>query len=288
MTAGEALRDAARRLGAAGCTTPELDADVLLGHVAGWDRAARIARRRDVLDENLHGQFEALVERRLAREPIAHLVGTKEFFSLALVVDARVLVPRPETERLVEVALELVPNLPERERGPCIVDVGTGSGAVALAIEAGLARQRCRARIVALDLSRDARAVARCNLHRHDSRIALLGADLLASLRPASVDLIVANPPYLSDEDLLAAPPELAFEPMLALAGGKPDGMGVIDRLLASAREALVPAGWLCFEIGAGQGEAALGRVCGGGFGKARLVQDFEGRDRIVVCCRGD
>ncbi len=288
MTAAEALRDAARRLGAAGCTTPELDAEVLLGHVAGWDRAARMARRRDALDENLRQCFEALVERRLAREPIAHLVGTKEFFSLALAVDARVLVPRPETERLVEVALELVLALPERDRGPCIVDVGTGSGAIALALEAELVR-RCRpARIVALDLSREARAVARHNLRRHHSRISLLGADLLAPLRPASVDLIVANPPYLSDEDLAAAPPELAFEPMLALAGGKPGGMGVIDRLLGSAREALVPAGWLCFEIGAGQGEAALGRVCGGGFGKARLVQDFEGRDRIVVCCRGD
>lgn len=278
-------------LARAGSESPALDAELLMGAALGASRARVVAERRSPLGPAQAAAFAALVERRRRREPVAYLLGEREFWSLDFAVDPRVLVPRPETERLVEVALETIvrsPVLPGA-RPWRVADVGTGSGAIAVALSVS-APPGSRGTVIAIDRSEDALRVARTNVERHraESRwpVVALRADLLSAMAPASLDLVVSNPPYLSPAEMEAAPPELGFEPGAALAGGDPDGLGVVRSLVGQAASVLVPGGFLAFEIGAGQGPAALAIFAPETWRDPAIVRDIEGRDRVVVARR--
>lgn len=228
-----------------------LDAEVLARHVLGWDRAAFVCNRRDVAPPTFPTQYLAMLDRRVRREPVALIVGHREFWGLDFEVGRSVLTPRPETELLVEEALQLAGAY--ARRAPRMVDTGTGSGCVAIA----LARELPHAQITATDVSREALDVARRNAERHGvgRRIAWVHGPNLdgVTLTP---DLIVANPPYIPETDAATLPPEVRhYEPGIALFGGV-DGLKVIKALIAEAAARLAPAGHLVLEFGAGQGEA--------------------------------
>lgn len=261
--------------------TPRLDAELLLAHVLGWGRPRTLAERGHALSDSQRSDFRALVARRAALEPVAYLVGRREFYGLDLLVDRRVLVPRPETELLVELALR---HAQRRGAGPlAIADVGTGSGAIALALAAHLPA----AQIYATDISPEALAVAGRNaaLHGLAERVRLAQGDLLDAL-PAPVDLLVSNPPYTILPEISAG--VRLHEPHLALDGG-PDGLDVYRRLLAQAPAKLRPGGAIMLEIGAAQAQAvaALARQHLAA-ARTSVHKDLAGLDRAVVIERGD
>jgi release factor glutamine methyltransferase len=303
------LKTAAQRLAAAGCDTPGLDAEVLLAHTLDKSRAWLYAHPLETLDKNHLDKFCHLLHRREQREPVAYLTGRKAFFALDFHINRHVLIPRPETELLVETAIQLVnrrtrnthpnPNeskskssssnrkfLPKKQKmyglGPLLIaDVGTGSGCIAIA----LAKNIADASFFAVDASPAALQVARQNATRHGvaSRIHFLGGDLLQPLA-GSFDLIVSNPPYVSHSELSATSPEVSrYEPQLALAGGQ-DGLEIIRRLLPQAKEELKPGGSLLVEIGAAQGSAAV-HLAKRHFPEANvhIKKDLGGRDRVLV-----
>lgn len=282
MTLREALIAAESRLAAAGCDSPALDARVLLGHVLGVDEAAMIAHDSDPLGQ-AEAPFEALVRRRVAREPVAYLTGRKEFYSLSFDVGPAVLVPRPETELLVDAALEF---LRSRAGSQTVVDVGTGTGAIAITLAREM-RERGEISVLAVDRSEEALAVARTNADRlvatnvePDLRFAR--GNLTTALPASAIDLVVSNPPYLTRAELENAPPELGFEPSLALAGGSDDGLGVVRELLAEAVRVLRPGGRLLCEIGARQEKVAKEIAQGLGFTRVEVLRDLAGRPRML------
>jgi release factor glutamine methyltransferase len=278
VSVADALAAAVARLAAAGVGEPRADAEVLLARALGTTRAGLVLAARRPLPDAAVRDVAALVARRTAREPLHHIVGEREFWSLPFVVDRRVLVPRPESELLVETALRLAPGARR------ILDVGTGSGAVA----AALARELPAARVCASDVSADALAVARVNLARHAPRVVLWRGDLLAPLRPAAFDLVVANPPYVADAELAGLEPEVRdHEPRLALAAG-PDGLAVLRALVAEAPRVLVPGGWLVVEMGAGQAPAVdrLARASGR-WVRVEVARDHAGIERVLAARRG-
>jgi release factor glutamine methyltransferase len=287
-TVGDRVRAATARLAAAGKDGARLDAEVLLAHVLGLDRVRLITERDRVLTALEEERLAQLLDRRVAGEPVAYLLGEREFWSLPFAVGPSVLVPRPETEGVVEAALDVLARLvAARPVGAPmrVVDVGTGSGAivVALAWEAR-ARGWSGVRFLALDRSRAALDVARGNASRlaGGAAVAFLHGDLLSALRAASVDVVVANPPYLSDDDLRAISTEVAREPVDALFGGGKDGSQILRGLLADAARVLRPGGSLVTEIGSTQGGtvAALARDLG--FVDVRVLPDLAGLDRVV------
>ncbi len=274
------LLQAAQILAAAGCDTPRLDAEVLLAHVLERDRAWLYAHPEYTLIPDRLGDYQALIARRAQREPVAYLTGHKEFFGLDFVVTPGVLIPRPETERTVEIALQIL-EAGASSDSIAIADVGTGSGAIGIA----LALHVQAAHVFAVDVSAAALTTARRNAIRHGvaGRVDCLQGDLLAPLKGA-FHLIVANLPYLSRADLATAPPEVArWEPRLALQGG-PDGLAAIRRLLAAAANRLHPAGALLAEIGAGQGADVLA-LANRHFPRAmvEIARDYSGFDRVLV-----
>lgn len=294
-TIGVALHAATRRLKGCGSDTPKLDSELLLGHVLGWTRAQLYTHMERPLRDEERETFERLVERRLSYEPVAYLIGQKSFYGLDLFVDRRVLIPRPETELLVDLALDIIMQVDHavaraangNSSGPdprlasvSVVDVGTGSGAVSLAIAANTHA----ARVCGIDISADALAVARSNAQRHQlaDRVQFLHGDLLEPLDDR-VDVIVANLPYVAQHEWTHLAPDIAqFEPGLALAGGE-DGLDVIRRLVGQAPAKLRPGGMILLEIGASQGAdvAALARQH---FPDAlvEVVADYAYHDRIV------
>ncbi len=273
-TVGDALAAAVARLGAAGVAAAGANAVVLLAHALGTTRTGLVLMARRPLADEAARRYAALVARAAAREPVHYLVGEREFWSMPLAVDTRVLIPRPVTELLVETALRVAP------RARRICDVGTGSGAIA----AALARERPEGAVWAGDCDRDALRVARENLSRHASGVALVCADLLSAFRPGAFDLIVANLPYVSDADLPTLAPEVRdHEPRRALSGG-PDGLSLLRRLIAGVPAVLAPGGWLVVECGRGQAAAVRAALAAGGrFAEPMVVQDGDGMERVIA-----
>jgi release factor glutamine methyltransferase len=255
-TVRDALDSALVALTASGVETPRLDAEVLLAAALGVDRAALIADpSRGVEPE----PFREFVARRARREPVAYILGRKGFRRLELDVDPRVLIPRPETEHVVEAALSL-------PAGARVVDVGTGSGAIALA----LADERPDLRVLGTESSPGALAVARANVARLGLPVELVEGELLEPVG-GPVDAVVSNPPYVADGEPLA--PELGYEPHAALYGG-PDGLDVLRRLAAAVRD--VP--FVAVEVGAGQAAEVASML-----GATEVVRDLAGIERVVV-----
>ena len=245
------VTDARRRFRAAGIPPDEasLDARLLAQHVLGWDTARLLTHGDQTPPSGIPAAYEALVARRAAREPLAYITRTRDFWSLTIEVTPAVLVPRPETELLIESALEHF----ERDRRLRLADVCTGSGCVAIA----LGREFVRADIVATDISEDALHVACRNIARHglSGRLRCVQTDLLAGL-PGRFDAIVANPPYVPAVDAPTLQPEVReFEPPGALFAGD-DGLQIIRRLVSDAASSLDTDGLLLFEFGAGQAAA--------------------------------
>jgi release factor glutamine methyltransferase len=269
--AREALDSAVIALTAAGVETPKLDAEVLLARVLGTERLALLADRDAVVAGPAVRAFQDAVRRRtVQREPVAYITGVKGFRHLELAVDPRVLIPRPETETLVEAAIDALAP------GARVVDVGTGSGAVALALK----DERPDLDVLATDVSDDALAVARANAGRLGLEVAFVHGDLLASV--GSVDAVVSNPPYVEDDAQLG--PEIArHEPSLALRAG-PDGLDVLRRLVPAAGAGA--AGILAVEVGAGQAGAVQELAREAGFERTERRADLAGIDRVVVAWR--
>lgn len=256
------LADARRQIARA-------DAEVLLAHVLGVPRSALIAHDTESPAPEALRAFEALVRRRAAGEPVAYLRGVKEFWSLALEVNPAVLIPRPETELLVEWALALLAPSAAAQ----VADLGAGSGALAIAI----ARERPPARVTATDRSPDALAVARRNAQRHAPRVEFLEGSWWSPLAGRRFDLVVSNPPYVAEGDLHLA--DLRFEPALALTAGA-DGLAALRAIIGAAAEHLVPGGWLLLEHGADQGAAVRALLAQAGFASVETRRDLAGMDR--------
>ncbi|MDO8213085.1 peptide chain release factor N(5)-glutamine methyltransferase [Conexibacter sp. CPCC 206217] len=252
----------------AGCDNPRLDAELLLADALAATRTSLHLYPERILGAAESARFAALVARRRAREPVAYIRGTRGFRHIDLTVDSRVLVPRPETELLVEVAL----GLPRAAR---VLDVGTGSGAVALALK----HERPDLRIVATDLSGDALEVARDNAAALRLDVAFAQGDLLSGVDGA-FDAILSNPPYVPDGDREQLEPEVAVhEPAQALfAGG--DGLDVLRRLAA---DAAARAPFVAFEVGAGQAPAVGELLSAAGMTRVRAHRDLAGIERVVV-----
>jgi release factor glutamine methyltransferase len=258
-----ALSEATEELTAAGCETPRLDAELLLSFVLGVGRERLVVDAYEELDVADLERFEQLVARREAREPVAYIVGRKPFRRISLAVDRRVLIPRPETELLVEVALSV-------GRGGRVADVGTGSGPVALALK----EERPDLSVVGVDLSSDAVEVARGNAKTLGLDVEFVRADLLEGV-PGPFDAVLANLPYVAEGSAL--PPEIElYEPDLALFGG-PDGMDVTRRLLTMLDG--VPL--VALEVGLA--EAVAGLVSAAGFPSVEILPDLAGHERVVV-----
>lgn len=277
---GRALVSASQRLHGAGCENPRLDAQVLLAHVLGADRTWLFAHHDHPLTADQAETFTDLVARRIQREPVAYLLGRKEFYGLDFAVDERVLIPRPETEMLVDFLLAHVQA--DGARTFVVADVGTGSGAIAVTTAALTPNTR----IYGLDISADALAVAQENGRRlaPNARLAFLTSDLLAAL-PEAADVIVANLPYVTDGEYTDLQPEIReYEPQLALTAGS-KGLDVIKRLLNQVRHHLSPNGLVLLEIGHAQGEAVK-RLAEAMRPRPRFVglrQDYSGHVRMVT-----
>jgi release factor glutamine methyltransferase len=260
VTVRDALAQAERRLTAAGVETPRVDAEWLVAHLLGTTRSGLAAR----LDDDVDG-LEPLLSRRAAREPLAYVLGEWGFRRLTLKTDARALVPRPETETLVERALALA----ERIERPRILDVGVGSGAIALALK----DERPDAEVVGVDVSQDALALAHENAERLGLDVELRLADGTATVAEGW-DVVVANPPYV--ETLEGAQPEVRWEPEVALVG-----RGEHERLARAA-----DARFLAFEVGDGQAQELAGILADAGWRDVRVTRDLTGTERVVEGAR--
>jgi release factor glutamine methyltransferase len=272
---------ATEALSLAGIASPRLTAEALLAHVLGVSRTQLLAQPERPLPDEAQLKFDQLVRRAAEGEPLAYLTGVREFHGLEFVVNPHVLVPRPETELLVDEALRFLTA--ERAEGveKKVLDVGTGSGCIAVTIAA-----KCPAAgVTALDISEDALTVARANAQRHNvaNRIAFFKSDLLAAIRylPTAFHLLCANLPYIASDELRELP-VAKHEPRLALDGG-PDGLLWVRRLLPDAPRVMAPGGLLLLEIGAAQGSAAAA-LAQAAFPTSRVtvLKDYAGLDRIV------
>jgi release factor glutamine methyltransferase len=265
---------------------PRLDAEVLLAHVLKCERIQLYTSFDREADEAERLAYRELVRQRAEGMPVAYLVGHREFFSLSFEVTPDVLIPRPETEHLVTELLDRVSETRNRNDEISLVDVGTGSGAIAIS----LAKHLPQARITAVDVSLAALQVARRNSERHAvaDRLEFLEGDLLASLSPGvDFDFVVSNPPYVTEAEYEQLDPQVRErEPRMALVGGQ-TGMDIIDRLVTQSAERLRPAGWLLFEISPMIESAARQRLADQNeFEAPRVTKDLAGLARVVQARR--
>jgi len=284
MTLQDLIEQARLRLERAGIPADEarFDAEVLARHLLGWDRATFLTRRQESEAPGFAPRYDQLLGRREAREPVARISGHREFWGLDFEVTPAVLVPRPETEFIIEEAQAAYAGRPEPVE---VIDVGTGSGCLAVA----LAREFPSARVLALDASRAALDIARRNARRHGvaDRICFVQGDLLTGLR-GRVDLIVSNPPYVPDGAAAALPPEVRdHDPAIALFAGE-DGLDLWRRLVAQAAQRLRPGGVLIGEFGLGQ-ESGVREIFASHAGWAAPIvrRDLQGIPRVLVARRG-
>lgn len=275
------LAEARRRLEAAGLSPADaaLDAEVLARHVLGWDRATLLTRAREAEPSAFAVPFDALLMRREAREPVAQIVGHREFWTLDFYVTRDVIVPRPETELIVEEALSLA----REENVRHVMDVGTGSGCLAIAI----AHELRDVRVTATDISLRALEVAARNAARHGvtGRVDFRMTDVLQDVI-GTADLIVSNPPYVPEREAESLQPEVIdYEPHAALFAG-PTGLAVIERLFAEARRRLAPHGRLVVEFGFGQESQVVALAEAAGWHVVRIRKDLQSIPRTIVLAR--
>lgn len=289
-TVGRLLTWTTEWLTSRGSDSPRLDAEVLLASVRGCPRIALYTAFDVPVNDDERARFRSLVKRRGEGEPVAYLVGNREFFSLSFAVSPAVLVPRPETEGLVVRVLDLHPSAEPAGPRPRIVDVGTGSGAIAVTLAATLAKRLQQAEFVATDISSAALSVARENALRHGvaDQIEFVECDLLDDPRVAGPwDVIVSNPPYVRDDEFDALPRDVRLhEPRTALVAG-PTGVEVIARLVAAAAQKLTPGGWLVMEVGPATASAAEAIVVAESeLAIEPTLKDMAGLPRIVQARR--
>jgi release factor glutamine methyltransferase len=297
------LLEGSTALTTAGIDTPRLDAEVLLATACGGDRAGLYARSRTLVSQALETAFRAMLARRIAREPLAYIIGRQEFWSLDFIMTPDVLIPRPETELLVELAIGLLSQEAEAEppghdagiggRGatvrrqssphPLLCDLGTGCGCIAVALASVLPA----ATVWALDISPDALLVAAANARRHGvaERIRFIESDLFAAAGAQRFDVIITNPPYVSGLEMAQLQPEVQWEPRVALDGGNM-GLAVIDRCLNQTREHLVDGGWLLMEIGAGQETGVIAMARAALLTAVSVRRDYAGLPRVLLARR--
>jgi release factor glutamine methyltransferase len=283
MTVGDALRLATRRLADAGVPEPALDSELLLRHVLQWDRAALLATEGAALSADQEQRFASLLAEREARRPLQHLTGTQAFWGRDFVVAPDALIPRPETEILVEAALQRLSGLDK----PVVVDLGTGTGCIALT----LAAEHPSAEVHALDISHPALELARANarLMGLEGRVRFYQGDLALPLRDMvrRVDLVVSNPPYVGEAEWAGLQPEVRdHEPRVALVP-VPDAPRMYRRLAGGARRILRPGGALMVEVGQGLAEEVSAICAREGYQVDRVIPDLQGISRVVVAQRG-
>jgi release factor glutamine methyltransferase len=283
LTIIEAIHKAAHGFSTAGITNARLDAEVLLAHIIRKDRVWLITHRDDTLDEKDRRDFDEALRRRAQREPLQYIIGNQEFWGLEFKVTPDVLIPRPETELIIEAALEIAQDRNQQVR---IIDLCTGSGCVAVS----LAKELTSAHVIATDASGRALAVARENARTHGvaNRIRYLEGDLFGPLEELDlrgrVDIMVSNPPYIPAGDLNSLQPEVKdHEPLMALIAG-PDGTEMAKRIIQTAPEYLKKNGALIMEMGLGQAEA-LTRMAEttGAYDKPGILKDLAGIERVIV-----
>lgn len=279
MTIGSFHRELANRLSEKGTLDADLESEVIIRHVLGIDRSVFFRDLMRTISSHEEGSLEKIIKRRLLGEPLSYIIGTREFYSISLSVNHDVLIPRQETELLVETVLSFINE--SQLDNPRIVDVGTGSGAIAIA----LAINQPTAIIDAVDISEKALKVAKSNIDKHglNDRISLHMGDLLASIHENDLDVIVSNPPYIPTGDISFLQGEVLLEPRVALDGGE-DGLGVISRLLWESTIKLSSNGILIFEVGSEQALAAL-NLAEQIFPKrpVRLLEDLSRNPRAIL-----
>ena len=276
MTRAEALREGRARLSAVGVEPAADDARQILQDVLAVSHASLIAEPNQALSSDEQRRFEASLSRREQREPLSHILGRVDFWSLQLNVNHNVLTPRADTETLVSCALDALKDRQARVR---ILDIATGSGAIALALLSALPN----AEAIATDISPDALALAKenANLCGLSDRVTFINTDWTKGVS-GTFDLVVSNPPYIASDVIRTLDPEVRdFEPVIALDGG-PDGLEFYPGLLEQTRQRLNANAQAFFEIGYDQGEAALALAQHAGFSTARIETDLAGRDRVL------
>jgi release factor glutamine methyltransferase len=277
MNIDDLLATAARQLATAGIEDADLDARLLFQHLTAMTRSQLVLHGRQSVDDRTIKRYRQLVLQRSQRIPLQHLTGSQEFWSLDFLVSPAVLIPRPETEFLLERVLTTCPPGSGISRS---LDLCTGSGviAVVLAKELGCS-------VTAVDLSEAALAVAAKNLNRHQvtQQVTLVCGDLFAALnKRQKFDLIVSNPPYIADDQIGQLEPEVGVaEPYLALSGG-PTGLGLIERIATEAAEYLHPGGWIFLEIGEDQKNAVAALFMAQQYDEVRVIDDWAGRPRVL------
>lgn len=265
-TLRDEIAGASASLEEVGCDSPRLDAELLLAHVLGVERAQLVLRADEEVGPDDRTRYLALLTRRAKREPIAYILGRKDFRHLTLVVDPRVLIPRPETELLVEIGLTV-------PAGVRVADIGTGSGAIALALK----HERPDLDVVGADVSPGSLSVARMNAQRLGLQVEWIQSDLLGEI---TCDAVLANLPYIADDELL--PPDVAhYEPRRALLGG-PDGLDVVRRLVQQA-SAQPRIKLIALEVGHTQAAATAELLAQAGFGAVERREDLAGHERVVL-----
>lgn len=278
------MRWTTQALGERGVDSARLDAELLLGAVIGQDRLAMFMDYDRPASEAERERYRAMVRRRLSGECVAYILGNRDFYGRSFAVGPGVLVPRPETEQLCDLVLEVMPQVQAREHEPWrLLDVGTGSGCLGLT----LALERPLWQVEMWEISDAARVWAErnCELYAQElgGRAQLLASDAMQALPGQRPQLVVSNPPYLTDAELASASPEVQHEPRTALVGGGEDGLDWYRRFIPRLPQIVARGGWFGCEIGVAQGPAVVQLLRAAGASDAQIRPDFTGRDRFVT-----